>query len=202
MEIINDYEEINKLSKNSNFQTIKVCLIGIDSSGKTSFLYRILNRDCFKYFKESIEGNISSTGGSYHPIIVKYKGKLFNLDLWDTAGQLKYFSLIKYFYIDAHAILNFYDPFKKESFEYIKNCFKSVNELNNAFLCTYILIKNKCDLNEEKDKNIMIYDEEVLEYADKNNLSFRNLSNLEKYGSGIEEIIEDCINGYLYKNNK
>ena len=34
----------------------------------------------------------------------------------------------------------------------------------------------------------MISDEEVLEYADKNNLSFRNLSNLEKYGSGIEEI--------------
>ena len=47
----------------------------------------------------------------------------------------------------------------------------------------------------------MISDEEILEYADKNNLSFRNLSNLEKYGSGIEEIIEDCINGYLNKNN-
>ena len=46
----------------------------------------------------------------------------------------------------------------------------------------------------------MISDEEVLEYADKNNLVFRNLSNLEKYGSGLEEIIEDCINGYLHKN--
>ena len=45
-------------------------------------------------------------------------------------------------------------------------------------------------------------DEVVLEYTDKNGLSFRNLSNLEKYGSGIEEVIEDCINAYLYKNNK
>ena len=48
----------------------------------------------------------------------------------------------------------------------------------------------------------MISDEEVLEYSDKNNLLFRNLSNLEKYGSGIEEIIEDIINTYLHKNNK
>ena len=75
-------------------------------------------------------------------------------------------------------------------------------EINILNLCNYIIIKNKFDLNETKDKKIMISDEEVLEYADKKNISFRNLSNLEKYGSGIEEIIEDCINGYLNKNNK
>ena len=120
----------------------------------------------------------------------------------DTAGKLKYFNLTKIFYKESHVILNFYNPFKKDSFEYIKNCFESVNELNSQFLCKYIIIKNKCDLNEIKDQKIMISDEEVIEYADKNNLSFRNLSNLEKYGSGIEEIIEDCINGYLHKNNK
>ena len=45
--------------------------------------------------------------------------------------------------------------------------FKSVNGSNNQFLCKYIIIKNKCDLNETKDQNIMISDEEVLEYADK-----------------------------------
>ena len=80
--------------------------------------------------------------------------------------------------------------------------FKSVNGSNNQFLCKYIIIKNKYDLNETNDQKIMISNEEVIEYAEKNNLSFRNLSNLEKYGSGIEEIIEDCINGYLHKNNK
>ena len=133
--------------------------------------------------------------------MVKYKGKLFKLELWDTAGQLIYFSLTEIFYKNAHAILNFYNPFKKESFEYIKNSFQRVKIINSQFLCKYIIIKNKCDLNETKDKKIMIYDEEVIEYADKNNLSFRNLSNLEKYGSGIEKIIEDCINGYLHNKN-
>ena len=201
MEIINDDEEINKLLENSNFQIIKVCLIGIDNTGKTSFLDRILYKKNFKYFKESIQGKISSTYAQYHGIFVKYKDKLFKLEIWDIPGQLVYFDLTKIFYKEAHVILNFYDPFKKESFDYIKRCFQSISELNNPSLCTYIIIKNKNDLNETKDQKIMISDEEILEYADKNNLSFRNLSNLEKYSSGIEEIIEDCVSGYIYKNN-
>ena len=126
MEIIIDNEEINKLLEDSYFQTIKVCLIGIDNSGKTSFLDRIFYKDRFKYFKESIQGNISTTGAIYRSILVKYKGKLFMLDLWDTSGQLRYFGLIKLFYRDAYVILNFYNPFKKESFEYIKISFKCV----------------------------------------------------------------------------
>ena len=119
----------------------------------------------------------------------------------DTSGQFE-FLLNKRFIKDVHIILNFYDPFNKESFEYIKSCFEKIKEFNNPFLCAYILIKNKYDLNETKNKNIMISDEEVLEFADENNLLFRNLSNLEKYGPGIEEIIEDCISCYLNKTNE
>ena len=43
MEIINDNEEIKKLFKNSKFQNIKICLIGLDKSGKSSFLERIFS---------------------------------------------------------------------------------------------------------------------------------------------------------------
>ena len=102
----------------------------------------------------------------------------------------------------ADFIIYFYDPFNKDSFEYIKKSYQKAKGLNQSCLCNGILSKSKYDLNETKDKNIMISDEEVLEFADKNNLLFRNLSNLEKYGSGIEEIIEDIINAYLHKNNK
>ena len=202
MEIINDNEKINRLMEDFNCQAIKVCLIGLNNTGKTSFVDRILYKDSFKNFKESIKGNISTTGVKYHGILVKYKGKLFKLELWDTAGQLKYFALTKIFYKGAHVILYFYDPFKKQSFDYIKKSFQDVKVSNSQYLCKYIIIKNKCDLNETNDKKIIISDKEILEYADKNNLSFRNLSNLEKYSSGIEEIIEDCINDYLHKNNK
>ena len=54
MEIIIDNEEIDKLYEDSNLQTIKVCLLGLDNTGKTSFLDRIFYIDSFKYYKESI----------------------------------------------------------------------------------------------------------------------------------------------------
>ena len=141
MEIIIDKEEKGLYTN----QKIKVCLIGIDNAGKTSFLDRINSRDSFKFYKESIKRKIPTVGASYISILVKYKGKLFKLYLWELAGQLKYFALTNIFCQEAHIILNFYNPFKKESFEYIKNSFQSVKESNRKYLCKYIIIKNKYD---------------------------------------------------------
>ena len=145
MEIINDNKELKKLLEDSNFQTIKFCLLGIANTGKTSLLERINFRDSFKFYKESIKGKIPNVSDSFLSILVKYKGKLFKLDLWDLAWQLKYFDLNKFLCQDADIILNFYNPFKKESFEYIKNSFQSVKESNRKYLCKYIIIKNKYD---------------------------------------------------------
>ena len=202
MEIISDSETIKKLVEKKKYQKIKITLYGIEKSGKSTFLKRIVSKIHFNNFKDSIKIYNPTIGAFYCQIFLKFKDKSFLIDFWDTSGQLRFSPLIKYFSKDAHIILNFYDPFNKDSFEYIKNCRQGIKQVNNLLHCTSILIKNKCDLNETKNKNIMVSDEEVLEYADKNNLLFRNLSNLEKHGSGIEEIIEDCINGYLHKNNE
>ena len=100
MEIIFDKEEKGLYTN----QKIKVFLIGIDNAGKTSFLDRINSRDSFKFYKESIKGKIPTFGASYISILVKYKGKLFELYLWDLAVQLKYFALINIFCQEAHII--------------------------------------------------------------------------------------------------
>ena len=97
MEIINDNEKINRLMEDFNCQAIKVCLIGLNNIGKTSFLDRILYKDSFKNFKESIQGNISNTHAKHRIIFVKNKYKLFKLELLDIPGQLIYFSLIEDF---------------------------------------------------------------------------------------------------------
>ena len=202
MEIIIDDKEKKKLAEKNNYKRIKIALYGIERSGKTTFFDRIAPKIRFNNFKDSIETYKPTIGGFYNNIFLKFKGKLFLVDLWDTSGQLKFISLVKCFGKDSDIILNFYDPFNKDSFEYIKNCLQGVKLVTNLLNCTSILIKSKYDLNKTKDNNIVISDEEVLEYADNNNMLFRNLSNLEKYGSGIEEILEDCINGYLKKRNK
>ena len=177
MEIIADNEEIRKLSQNNNFEKIKVCLNGIYSSGKTTFLKRITSQNNFNIFKESIKIYRPANIIAYFSIFIKYKGKSFHLDFLDYSRQERYLSLRNFFLKDSHAILNFYDPFNKDSFKYIKKSYQSLkNKIMNFFI--YILIKNKCDLNETKDKDIIISDKEVLEFVDENNLLFRNLSNL------------------------
>ena len=201
MEIISDDKGKKKLD-DKNYKRIKMVLYGIERSGKTTFLDRIFSKIRFNNFKDSIKTYKPTIGAFYSNIFLKFKDKLFLVDLWDEPGQLKYISLVQGFGRDADIILNFYDPFNKDSFEYIKNCLQGVKIINNPLNRTSILIKSKYDLNKTKDNNIVISDEEALDFADKNNMLFRNLSNLEKYGSGIEEILEDCINGYLQKRNE
>ena len=202
MTIINDGEEMSKLGQDNKFQEIRVCLNGIYRSGKTTFVKRIISQSNFNNFKGLIIEYLTTIGASYDIVFVKHKSKVFKLEIWDISGQIRFFPLLEAFNKRADFIIYFYDPFNKDSFEYIKKSYQKAKKINLSCLCNGILIKSKCDLNETKDRNIMISDEEVLEFADENNLLFRNLSNLEKYGSGIEEIIEDVINANLYKNNK
>ena len=91
MEIFNENEEMNKLLKDSNIQSIKVCLIGIECSGKTTFLDRIIYRKDFNNFKEKIKIYYPTISACYRRIFVKLKNKIFKLDLWDTSGQLNFF---------------------------------------------------------------------------------------------------------------
>ena len=198
MKIIHENEKtIKNLIDDSNAQEIKVCIFGIDKSGKSAFLKRIESNDNFNNFKESIKIYTRSMTATYHHhITVKYRNRLFELNFWENPGQLKYLNISVIFCSGCSAILNFYDPFNKNSFELIKKQVQLIKK-KKCFPYTYILVKSKWDLNETKDRNIMVSDEEVLEYAYENNLLFRNLSNIEKYGSGIEKIIEDCIDGFL-----
>ena len=201
MVILDEEKGLMKYS-HLEYKILKVSLIGIYNSGKSTFVDRINSNNNFKNYKQSIKTYTPTAGAKLARIFVMLRGKLYRLDIWDCAGQENFFAMIKHFIRNSHINLYFYDPFNIKSFENIKRTLQIIKELNNKELCSQILIKSKCDLNETKYINIMISDEEALEFADKNNLLFRNLSNLEKYGSGIEEIIEDCIKAYLNKNNK
>ena len=124
MEIIADNEEIRKLSQNNNFEKIKVCLNGIYSSGKTTFLKRITSQNNFNIFKELIIDYLPSICATFKDVIIKFKNKVFKLIICDVSGKLKYFSLLNIFNQKANIILNFFNPFNKESFEYIKKSYQ------------------------------------------------------------------------------
>ena len=194
MEIIYDPKENDKNKR--NIINLKVVLLGEASMGKTTFVSRISSNNYLKFLKEK-EGIQPTPGGNYKNIIIKFKDRAFNLDLWEAAGNRRFCSLIKIFCKNANTILIFYDPFDKSSFKRVDEIlFQIKNDgITNAIL---VLISNKYDKNMENINNEdIVSDEEALEYADKQKLFFIHLSNFVKYETGINQILELILNEYL-----
>ena len=120
----------------------------------------------------------------------------------DTSGQERFKALTKYFYKDAGIILMFYDSLDKSSFERIKENFIDIKKINFSNKPIYALIRGKYDLNVKSNEyRDIITDEEVLEFADENNIIFFHLSNFEKYENGVNKIIAIVLKEYIRRNN-
>ena len=198
MEIITN-DSYNENEKNMNNIKLKIVLIRDTETGKTSFTSRLFSNNYSQFIKKN--SNISSSNTAYFMNLkVKYKNKLFALDLWVTTGLLKFHSLTKIFYKDADIILIFYNSFNTSSFNRLNDFINEIkyNVINNPLI---VMIRNKYEVNSNKYDNMdFISDEEALEYADSNQLLFCHLSNYEKYETGINQLFETLLNEYL-KNN-
>ena len=75
-------------SNSENQINIKITIIGNPGVGKTC----IINRYTKNEYKEGAQSTI---GASYQQKIITKGEKTILLDIWDTAGQEKYYSLCK-----------------------------------------------------------------------------------------------------------
>ncbi len=137
-------------------------------------------------------------GVEFISIYIKFNNKNFKLQIWDTQGNELYIDIIKCFFHASSIVLLFYDAFDKQSFEYVK---KIYSEQKNLVKCLFYLIRIKYDLNIKPENKDFVSDEEALEYADKNNILFLNLSSFEKYDNGINSLLNYVLKQYLLNNN-
>ena len=163
----------------------KLTFIGASKTGKSTFLHRIVDNHINKDLDY-----LPTPGAYYSSLKIKNEYGNFDLDLWDSGGLEKYYSLVKHFYKDANAILIFYDPYDVSSFDRVKrhiNDFKKEN-IYSAFI---VLIRSRYDeCLKNNDNKIIVSDEEALKFADSNNIYFTHLSNFEKYETGINELMK------------
>ena len=188
MEFIDDNDEKTKYD-----EFLKIVLLGKEDTGKTKFTERLFAINDYYRFNKSKE-YILTSAVLYLAKKVKFQDKLFNLGIWDTAGRQNFESIASIFYKNCDVILLFYDSFNKQSFERIKEIYKDCIIQNINKKCIYFVIRNKYDLK-VKDKEY-VSDEEVLEFADKNNIFFTHMSSYEKYETGIENLIYLILNEF------
>ena len=144
----------------------KLILIGDVAVGKTSIINSILGQK----FNDEYEPSI---GVDFFSKTIKYKGKSIKLQIWDSAGQEKFRSLIPNYIRGASLIILVYDITNKTSFNNLNSWIEFINnyESTNIIICG-----NKIDL---KDKREVSY-EEGEKFSEEKKMDFFEVSAKEE----------------------
>ena len=187
----NDEKTNSKISqKPSNYEYLfKIVLTGNSGVGKSSILNRYMKRTFDENYKITI-------GVDFLMKSLTINNQTVKLQVWDTAGQEKYRSMVSSYYRGAHVALIIFDLTSHASFEalptWIENFYNNGPEQKNT-----ILIGNKKDLVEERQ----VTQEEASLFSETNNMIYFETS--AKEGDNIDYIFTFAAEKLLefYKGN-
>ena len=163
------------VEKNEKPLSIKVVLLGETAVGKSSLISRFVNENFYSNF-------VPTMSGCYSAKNVTIKDKKIKFEIWDTAGQEQYRSVMRMFYKDAAVAILVYDITRKDSFEEIKNYWYKEVIYNSPEDIIIAIAENKSDLYEyeEVDKK------SVEEFCHNINCIHRRVS--AKTGVGVDDL--------------
>ena len=155
--------------------------------GKTSISTRFIQG---KFIKIDISNRTINTNCFQKR--VQINDLIFNLNIWDTAGEEKYHAMAPMFYRGAQGAVVIFDVTKRETFNRATKWF---DELRNfAEETKIILVGNKIDLPNREVSN-----EEAADLARKYKCSFLEVSAL--LGTNVNEIF-NSLAITIYKGKK
>ena len=168
--------------------SIKVTLLGNCGVGKSSIIARYKTGT----FEEDY---ISTNGASYSQKMLNINDKVFQLDIWDTAGQEKYRSLGRNFYREAYIIILVYDITRQDSLEGLKTIwYPDLLQYGENYKILAV-VGNKCDRYEEEET---VSDEEARSFAKEIKAQFFSVS--AKTGDNIQNLFNSLIEEYWKPN--
>jgi small GTP-binding protein len=125
----------------SDVPHFKVVLLGNSGVGKTALVERA-SEDIFQ------TSHVPTVGAQFISLELQIGGKPCVLELWDTAGQEVFRSLVGFYARDARGSFVLFDVTNPKSFEDLGRWLEFINE--NAPEAKIILFGNKTDLGEER----------------------------------------------------
>ena len=114
---------------------------------------------------------------------LELKNKIFDLNIWDTAGEEKYHALAPIFYRGAHGAIIIFDITNRATFKRAAEWFHELKQFTEGNP-KVILVGNKIDLPEREITN-----EEAYKLAKEYKCQFYEVSAL--WGQNVEEIFEE-----------
>ncbi|KAH0795378.1 Ras-related protein Rab-5B [Histomonas meleagridis] len=132
----------------------KVVLCGSSSVGKTTILQRILNKDVHSIPSETM-------GVGFATVIYRVENTDVALNIWDTAGQEQFRSLVSIYFKNAEIVILTFDITSLKSFEDIRDWMDEVNANCGDEDPYFVLCGNKSDLEDDRE----ISQPEIIEFA-------------------------------------
>lgn len=171
---------------------LKFIIVGDANVGKSCLLLRFIDN---KYR----DNHDITIGVEFGMKIIKLDDKLIKLQIWDTAGQEAFRSIIRCYYRNSAGVILVYDITNRQSFNNVKFW---LNEIKNytSDNTSIILVGNKCDLDTSFTDNISlreVSEDEGKELANEYNLLFIESSAKNSYN--IDNIFTILSNNIINK---
>ena len=162
-------------------RSIKVIILGDSYVGKSSIINRLINN------KFTDLPNTLSI--EYHTYITSVNDFILRMQLWDTAGQEKFNSLISNYYKGTEVAIFVYSIDKEDSFKNVQRWFNNLKD--NTEKSENILLGNKKDIIDEDESQRKVDTEIAEKFANDNKfLVFQEISCKNKDELEVENIYE------------
>lgn len=163
----------------------KVIIIGDSGVGKSSLLFKLLERR----FKTAIEPTI---GIEFGTIMLSVDGVSVRLQIWDSAGQENYRSITRSYYRNTICAILVYDITSRHTFENIRRWLDDARAFGNPSM-RFALIGNKTDAGEERQ----VSREEAEKFAQSHQMLFFESSAKQdnELSSLFELVVRNILEG-------
>ena len=170
---------MNEFSMDVSYQINrqKIIFTGDINVGKTSIINVLMGQK----FNNEYEASI---GVDFFSKTIKYKGKIIKLQIWDSAGQEKFRSLIPNYIRGSSLVFIVYDISNRKSFENLQAWVDFVNNIENSNI---VIIGNKIDLENHREVSY----EEAKQFSDDKNYEFFEVS--AKDDTNLNEMLYNSV---------
>ncbi|CAL6053867.1 Rab1a [Hexamita inflata] len=150
----------------------KLILVGESAVGKTSLVRRYMYNDFMDFHAATIVTSF-----------VSKKFDNFRMDIWDSAGQERFQSLVQMYFRGTQTALVLFSAQDFNSFNQVKYWVNAVREKTGNTDVQIIVVENKIDV-----ENRTTNEAEVNQYCTANNLPYVKVS--AKTGEGVEKLFD------------
>ena len=163
----------------SNKYQVKFILVGDSGVGKSNIILRFAHNE----FKGEL---LPTLGLEYERKELKFNNNNYLIQIWDTAGQENFRSVIRGYYKGSAVAMIVYDITNKQSFSNVENWINECKD-NAPSSAILVLLGNKSDWEDKR----VISKERGENLAKENGMIFFETSALN--GNGVENAFHKCI---------